>query len=52
MVEISTIFEIISKFPFLRVGLTPGAISDVLYILPVTLGICFEDLMSVSLTVI
>jgi hypothetical protein len=37
-VGISKVFEIFSNFLFLGVGLTPGAISYVLHILPVTQG--------------
>jgi hypothetical protein len=40
-VGISIVFEIFSNFPFLGVELTPGAISNVLHILPVTVSICF-----------
>jgi hypothetical protein len=40
-VGISIVFEIFSNFLFLRGRLTPGAISNVLHILPVTLSICF-----------
>jgi hypothetical protein len=37
-VGISIVFEIFSYFLFLGVGLTPGAIPKVLYILPVKQG--------------
>jgi hypothetical protein len=40
-VGISIVYEIFSNFTFLRVELTPGVISNVFQILPVTLGICF-----------
>jgi hypothetical protein len=38
---ISTVFEIFNNFSHLGVEVTPGAISNVLHILPVTLGIGF-----------
>jgi hypothetical protein len=37
-VGISIVFKKFSNFPFLGVRLTPGAISNVLHILPVTEG--------------
>jgi hypothetical protein len=37
-VGISIVFEIFSNIPFRGEGVTPGAISNVLHILPVTQG--------------
>jgi hypothetical protein len=37
-VGISIVFKIFSNFPFLRMELTQGAISNVLHILPVAQG--------------
>jgi hypothetical protein len=51
-VGISIVFEVFSNFPFQGGGLTLGAISNVLHILPVTLVYVSEDLMSVSLMAI
>jgi hypothetical protein len=40
-VKIPIVFKISNNFPFLRVGLTPGAVSILFHILPVTPGIYF-----------